>query len=1150
MRIMLMVSSMHAGGAERVAATLCNAWAARGDTVALVPTYSGKGACFYPLDTGVELIWLADRAGGTGALASLRRLYALRKLVQQWQPDVVVSFLTNVNVAGVLATCGLRVPIIVGERTHPVKNRLGKMLEWARRLTYRYADAVTVQSEAALAPLQTVAPGIRRVAVVPNPLPPALQQAAGYQVSPDGARKRLMAMGRLVADKQFDLLIDVFAEIAPAHPDWDLCIVGDGPERAALQRRIAQRDMTARITLSGRTHAPWETLAQGQAFVLSSRQEGFPNALLEAMALGLPCVAFDCPSGPREMTRDGQDALLVALSARGALAQALKRLLSDRALRLALGAQAARSVRQRYALDAVLGQWDALFAEVGALGPACAQHPSAPNVSFGRLPGNPRDGSGHPLKVLHVITGLGQGGAEAVLCRLIEASAAQVWHTVVSLSDEGVYGARLRAAGAAVHALGMKPGRLGWREWWRLRTVLRDSGCQVVQTWMYHADLLGGLAARSLGLRALAWGIRNSGEQLQHASRSARWALRLCALLSRRVPAAIVCCAQAARQRHVAAGYAPERMVVVHNGYDLSRYRPDPGARARLRQAWGCAPETPLIGCVARWHPLKDHANLLHALVRLRETLPALRCVLVGPGMTWDNAELAALVDSLGVRERLVLLGARDDVAAIMSALDVHVLPSRAEGFPNVLAEAMACGTPCVATDVGDATEIVGDQGWVVAAQNPQALAGGVAAALTALAAQGPALALACRTRVQRQFSLSAMVDAYVALWQRLAGYAARPKRPKLLFVVNNPAFFLSHRLPLAQAARDAGYAVHVATMAGPSVPEIVTHGLTHHVVPMSRSGRHPCQELGALWALWRLMRRVRPDVVHLVTIKPVLYGGLAARLAGVPGIVAAIAGLGFVYTRDRRVDPLRAVVTALYRIALGAANSRVIFQNATDCELLTSAGAVRAEQCVLIRGSGVDLSVYRPRPEPPGPITVCMAARLLRDKGVDEFIEAARLLRARGLPIRFRLAGSIDPGNPASVSQAETLRWQQEGVVTLLGEHRDIAQLYSESHIVVLPSYREGLPRSLVEAAACARAVVTTDVPGCRDAIEPGVTGLLVPARDALALANAVAKLAEDAALRARMGAAGRALAEQAFDIRNIAMQHLDIYQRLLHRA
>ncbi len=375
----------------------------------------------------------------------------------------------------------------------------------------------------------------------------------------------------------------------------------------------------------------------------------------------------------------------------------------------------------------------------------------------------------------------------------------------------------------------------------------------------------------------------------------------------------------------------------------------------------------------------------------------------------------------------------------------------------------------------------------------------------------------------------------------------ARAKR--LLFVVNNPAFFLSHRAALAEAALAAGYEVHAATMDGPSVPRIQAMGVAHHLIPMSRSGKHPLQELKTLWALYRLFKRLRPDLVHLVTIKPVLYGGIAARMAGVPAMVAAISGLGYVFVVEGlRARLVRAVVRGFYRLALGHGNSRVIFQNTNDRDVLSKLGVVRAGQVELIRGSGVDLAQYRAESEPPEPpVVALMVARLLRDKGVREFVEAAALLRQQGLNMRMRVAGDIDPGNPASISAEEMQVWHDEGLVELLGERQDVAALYAAAHIAVLPSYREGLSKSLIEAAACGRAVVTTDVPGCRDAIDPGETGLLVPPRNATALAAALARLAMDPAQRRRLGQAGRALAEREFSIKDVCGRHLAIYASLL---
>jgi len=370
----------------------------------------------------------------------------------------------------------------------------------------------------------------------------------------------------------------------------------------------------------------------------------------------------------------------------------------------------------------------------------------------------------------------------------------------------------------------------------------------------------------------------------------------------------------------------------------------------------------------------------------------------------------------------------------------------------------------------------------------------------------------------------------------------------RILFVVNSPAFFISHRLPLALAAKSAGYDVHVATMPGEAIDKIAALGLTHHELPLTRSGRNPLNELSVFIAIYKLFRRLKPSLVHLVTIKPILYGGLAARLARVPSVVAAVSGLGFVFiAKGLKASLTRIGVMLLYRMVFGKRNLYVIFQNKDDRRSFISAGALPAEKTVLIRGSGVDLVDYLPDTNKPvATPVVIMAARLLWDKGVGEYVEAARMIKQRGFDVRFLMVGDVDPDNPASVNTHELDLIRKEGCVELLGYRNDIPALFAVSSIVVLPSYREGLPKVLIEAAAAGLPVVTTNVPGCRDAIEPDTSGLLVPVRDARALADAIQRLIEDPELRQCMGKEGRRLAEKEFSIENIIQAHLEIYQRL----
>lgn len=370
----------------------------------------------------------------------------------------------------------------------------------------------------------------------------------------------------------------------------------------------------------------------------------------------------------------------------------------------------------------------------------------------------------------------------------------------------------------------------------------------------------------------------------------------------------------------------------------------------------------------------------------------------------------------------------------------------------------------------------------------------------------------------------------------------------KILFVVNCPQFFLSHRLPIAVAALEQGYEVHVASPGGTGAKQIKSKGLHHHNLEMERSGQNPFREFLLIVSLFRIFQELKPDLVHLITIKPVIYGGIAARAAGIKAVVAAVSGLGTVFMEESGGGAIRrSLVSVLYKVAFSQKNLAVIFQNPNDRDALLDSGALELSKVRMIRGSGVDLAEFPFLPEPTGTPVVVMAARLLRDKGVVEFLEAAQILKNRGVSVIMRLVGSLDPGNPSSLSESELEQWERRNVAEILGYRSDVGAQYAAAHIVCLPSYREGLPKGLVEAAACGRAVVTTDVPGCRDAIVPDKTGILVSKNNSEALANAIQKLIECPDQRLGMGKAGRELAQNVFDIDIIKSQHLAIYKELL---
>jgi GalNAc-alpha-(1->4)-GalNAc-alpha-(1->3)-diNAcBac-PP-undecaprenol alpha-1,4-N-acetyl-D-galactosaminyltransferase len=364
-KILLLVSSMGSGGAERVASTLANAWAAYGDDVILMPTFSGRGECFYNLSPAVRLIYLADLASSQKKTLTnqIKRLHTLRQFIKTERPDVIVSFLSNVNVAAVIASFGLGIPVIICERTDPFVMPISNGLQRACRFTYPFATVLMVQTQAVATKYIASNWTLKRLKVIPNPVSEQmLAIERGVNIT---ATKRLLGIGRLDEGKQFDVLIRVFAKLAKHHENWTLRIIGDGVLRTTLQEQITELGLAERIELAGQSAIIGEELAQADVFALTSKYEGFPNVLLEAMTVGLPCVSVDCPSGPREITMDGQVALLVPLNDEQALELALERLMLNADLRTTLGSQARTSVIERFSLHKILEQWDFLFKELG-----------------------------------------------------------------------------------------------------------------------------------------------------------------------------------------------------------------------------------------------------------------------------------------------------------------------------------------------------------------------------------------------------------------------------------------------------------------------------------------------------------------------------------------------------------------------------------------------------------------------------------------------------------------------------------------------------------------------------------------------------------------------------------------------------------------
>jgi glycosyltransferase involved in cell wall biosynthesis len=381
--------------------------------------------------------------------------------------------------------------------------------------------------------------------------------------------------------------------------------------------------------------------------------------------------------------------------------------------------------------------------------------------------------AGEWILIVHVITGLTCGGAQNALYRLLTAQADPSTSHVVSLTDEGVFGAKLRAAGIGVTCLDMHPSLPPVRAFLRLVRILRRLRPVVVQTWMYHADLVGGLASRIAGV-PVCWGIRNSDVSSSRTKFATRCVVRLCAVMSHVVPTTIVSCSKHAADVHRALGYA-ERFVIIPNGIALDRFLPHREMRPPLRKKLGLSANAAVVGYVGRKDPLKDHPKLIEAFEELAVRDPSLRLVLVGSGMDSEDPYLQDMLAGRSISAQVVALGQRDDVEDVMPAFDVFVLSSFSEAFPNVVVEAMACGIPCVVTDVGDAAEIVGDTGWIVPPGDSSSLAGAMRQALDESSHQRSARGHRARQRVEQNYHIGRMVQAYRKVWSEVSGEGAEP---------------------------------------------------------------------------------------------------------------------------------------------------------------------------------------------------------------------------------------------------------------------------------------------------------------------------------------------------------------------------------------
>ncbi len=371
--------------------------------------------------------------------------------------------------------------------------------------------------------------------------------------------------------------------------------------------------------------------------------------------------------------------------------------------------------------------------------------------------------------------------------------------------------------------------------------------------------------------------------------------------------------------------------------------------------------------------------------------------------------------------------------------------------------------------------------------------------------------------------------------------------RPRLLYVITEDWYFWSHRLSLAVAARDAGYAVSIATRVQQHGDRIRQEGFELLPISLSRRSRNPVREAKSLFELVRLYWRCRPDIVHHVGLKPILYGSVAARVTGCRAVLNAFAGLGYTFTEGTQRSILRRIVSLALRGAVKGSHAMALFQNRDDQECLVTTGVVERDRTRVVPGSGVNLTMFCPQLPQTGRVVVMLASRMLWDKGIDEFVKAARLLKQEGVEATFVLVGRCDEENPAAITPAQLSQWEQEGTVEWWGHREDMPEVFTAATIVALPSYREGLPKVLLEAAASGLPIVTSNAPGCREIVRHGENGFLVPVRDVQALAEALRMLIHNRELRLKLGQRGRQIVLEEFSQERISAEILAIYRELM---
>ncbi len=762
-----------------------------------------------------------------------------------------------------------------------------------------------------------------------------------------------------------------------------------------------------------------------------------------------------------------------------------------------------------------------------------------------------------PIRVVHVITDLDTGGAEMMLYRLLTGLDRNIIESrVVSLTDQGPISKKIRYIGIDVTSLGMKPGSLNPTGIFRLASSLRESKTDLVQTWMYHSDLIGGLAAWAAGRRKVIWGIHNSTLDPKKSKARTRMIVRINSFLSGFVPKKIIVCSQAALNVHLNAGYRKDRMQFIPNGFDLSEFQLNLQAKINIRQELGIPQDSFVAGTAARFDPQQDHPNLLAAASLLLANYPQLHFVLCGDGMVRENLDLMKLVSPIMGEERIHLIGRRTDMAAVTASWNLAVLPSSyGEAFPLVIGEAMACGVPCVVTDVGDSGTIVGETGRVVPPHNPERLAQGIEEIINLSPSDKAALGIQARERILNNYDLSKAVKKYtdVYLDSIKPRYQAPAHRPiRVTHVITDldtgGAEIMLYKLLDGLDRSLISSRVVSLTDEGPIGRRIKDIGIDVTSLGMKPGSLNPA----GIFKLASNLQDANTELVQTWMYHADLIGGAAALVAGRMPTIWNI--------RNSTLDKATSKMRTRLIVRLNAWLSHFLPRSVLVCSMRAQTihetlGYDRQKMWMI--PNGFNLKEFKPDPQAKRWLrrhlnldiktpVIGLVARFDPQKDLQTFIEACKIVSQNLPDVHFVLCGDrLDGENEILMD------WITNANLTdkfhLLGRRSDIPQITAGFDLAISSSaYGEAFSNVVGEAMACAVPCVVTDVGDA--AVIVADTGRIVPPRNPASLASGIIDMMKlPQSVRSRMGEEARKRITMNYDLVKIIEAYTKVYLEVI---